>query len=141
MAGQTEHGPFAGTDGTDQKQSRASSRLLLNLSPQVAQTGVGRWANSLCLRRVIERSSEFLKYDLYCVAATTAFRGATERVVDLAHSQTRRAARNRPNLGITENVARADDHPRSLTEDISGMIYSRDRDSWSCSSMALNLNR
>jgi len=88
VAGQTEHGPFAGTDGTDQKQSRASSRLLLIPSSRVAQTGVGRWANSLCLRRVIERSSDFLKYDLYCVAATTAFRGATERVVDLAHSQT-----------------------------------------------------
>lgn len=98
-------------------------------------------ANFACESFVLQQSSDFLKYDLYRVAATTAFRGATERVVDLAHSQTRRAARNCPDLGITENVARADDHGRSLTEDTSGMICSQDRDSWSCSSMALNLNR
>ena len=72
-------------------------------------------ANFGCERFVFHQSSNFLKYDLYRVATGTEFCRAAKRVVDLAHPQTRRAARNHgPYLGVAEKIARADDYGAGL---------------------------
>lgn len=69
------------------------------------QAASGSLANFGRESLVFHQSSNFLKYDFYGVATATAFCRAAERVVDLAHPQTRRTARSRgPDLGVAEQT-------------------------------------
>jgi hypothetical protein len=64
------------------------------------------------------KPTDFLKHGLDCVGAASTLRGATQRGIDAAHAHARGLACNcRSQLGVAEDIARADNHAALPTEE------------------------